>query len=911
MTYLDKQRYGFVSKAPGLSEESFGVVSFKGFEAISQPYEFDITLVSDDRGITPHSILPYPAKFVIARPAGGDVEFNGILAQFEEIREYGGYIFYRALLVPKLWWLNLTHHNQVFLDCQVDEIIQNSLKDGGLHPDLDFRIRLQKTPPKFEYICQYDETHFNFVSRWAEREGIYYFFEQTPEGEKVIFTDTSLAHTDLAQGPDLHYSTVSGLDHERMDEVIQTFTCRRRMLPKRIFLKDYNYEKPSLGIEGRAQVDEKGRGENYFYGEHFFTPEEGDRLAKTMAEAFLCRQSTFFGESSVPFLRPGYRFKLSDHYRDEYNRKYLITEVTHEGHQTGYLISGIRDALAQREEKMAYRNHFTALYSDLQFRPERKATKPKISGTLHARVDASGTGQYAELDDLGRYKVHLPFDINSDHGDGRASAYIRMMQPYAGAAEGMHFPLRKGTEVLLTFIGGDPDRPVIAGAVPNPETTSPVTSTNQTQSVIQTSSNNQIKMEDLLGSQRILMQTPTAGSWVRMGAPNDPPISAKDTEQDQKLAQLKTKDTQQDQKITRLENQMKTTLRDEDPTAGIRIFTTGTLVEESRDNQSVILDDPDYATRTFSMTEEAYNKIKDELKAEQTRLQEEYNIITDPGKKTEKQQSMLSDTQIDGIIANLKGLTNTTRSGFVTSVTGTYTEEYVKNIILRNIEDANAKKREIKVDGDQINVSADGLKMTAVGDSLKISMTEGGIVLDAGSADVTINCGHFYLNNQKEDNITYGHDYAEHHGTATEKFYGTADEEFHGTKNEAHYGNLHSAHFGGAAEAFAGGKVEWSAVEALEFYTGFKQEFTLVAALEVALAAKLEVFLGEQAAINLLFKQELFLGFTISAFIGSCVELRAGPKLVAATSAEVELGSLTVKQRTANILLSGIPQIFA
>ncbi|MCI5223897.1 MAG: type VI secretion system tip protein VgrG [Candidatus Electrothrix sp. AR4] len=218
-------------------------------------------------------------------------------------------------------------------------------------------------------------------------------------------------------------------------------------------------------------------------------------------------------------MEPGFTFDLQEHYKKYYNRKYLITDISHEGHQAGYLISGITGALEPRDEQMFYANTFTAIYSDVQFRPERTAVKPKVSGTVNAKVDAAASGQYAELDDTGRYKVILPFD-RSGRGSGKASAWCRMMQPYAGAGYGMHFPLHKGIEVLLTFIDGDPDRPIIAGAVPNPETATPVTGKNQTRSIIKTGGGNAIALEDSEGGQLVKISSPTENSFLRIGAPN-------------------------------------------------------------------------------------------------------------------------------------------------------------------------------------------------------------------------------------------------------------------------------------------------------------------------------------------------------------------------------------------------------
>lgn len=483
MSLLTKMKYSFVSR--GIDTETFTVVSFKGYEAISRPYAFEITLASDHRDIDPLRVLRNPAVFTIHRDEEENVDFNGILMQFEETREFDGILFFKAVLSPKFWWLSLTHHNQVFLDATVPDILENALKDGGLASGIDFEFRLQKTYASLEYVCQYDESHFDFVSRWAQREGLYYFFEQTPTGEKIIFTDTKISHMDLLQGKDLVYIPQSGLDTAHTREVVKSFVCKHNLLPARIYLKDYHYLKPSQAMEGIAEVDENGRGENYIYGENFDTVEDGNRLARIRAEALLCRKSSFHGESSVPYLVPGFTFDLNEHYKAVYNHKYLVIDVTHEGHQAGYLISGLSGAVEQKDEQMFYANTFSAIYADAQFRAEHTTIRPKISGTLNAKIDASGSGEHAELDEYGRYKVILPFDRSGRFG-GKASAWFRMMQPSAGQNQGIHFPLHKGTEVLLTFIDGNPDRPVIAGAIPNPETTSPITSENQKTSIIKT-----------------------------------------------------------------------------------------------------------------------------------------------------------------------------------------------------------------------------------------------------------------------------------------------------------------------------------------------------------------------------------------------------------------------------------------
>ena len=529
MQFLTEKRFSFVSA--GFAAETFGVVHFTGTEAISSLFEFNITLVTDDPNLDLDAILRGPATFSIHRPNDQQVDFTGILSQFEQLHAFNECIFYRAQLRPRLWWLTLTHHNQVCLNLPVvsspasspqTSLIGRILIDGGLTA-LDFAFRNQKTYAPQDYVCQYDESHYAFFCRWLEREGLYYFFEQTDGVDKVVITDSMISQMDFPQEGNLIYAPPSGLEGHHQDEVITNLICRQKMLPQKVLLRDHNYERPSLELTGTAMVDPQGRGESYVYGEYFRTPEEGNRLAKIYAESLFCRKRECIGESTVPFMMPGYTFSLTNHYRDDFNRKYLVCEVHHEGNQTGYLISGLQGALPDIDKTISYRNTFVAIPADIQYRAERLTAKPRISGTLHAVVDAEGSGEYAELDDQGRYKVRLPFDINAEHGAGKASCFLRMAQPYAGPKRGMHFPLPKGTEVLLTFIGGDPDRPVIASAVPNPETPSPSTARNQTESVIQTGSNNKIRMEDKMGKERIIMESPKLNSFIRIGTHNDPP----------------------------------------------------------------------------------------------------------------------------------------------------------------------------------------------------------------------------------------------------------------------------------------------------------------------------------------------------------------------------------------------------
>ena len=557
MAEMNRNKFAFSSGAPGLDKNTFEVVSFKGFEAISQPYKFDILLVSRNDQIDFLEVLKNSAEFTISRGHGQQVVRKGILSEFEEVREHKRHFFFRAVLSPKLWWLMLSRYNRVFIDKSVDEIIKSVLEDCGLVMGEDFDFQFRNTYPKMDYTCQYNETNYNFISRWAEWVGIYYYFDQANQYSKVLFTDHIDVHTDLAHGADLNYSPVSGLEFQKETQVVRSLLSKNQVLPQKVYLKNYDYLHPSLSVEGSAVVDQDGHGEDYIYGEHFVTPQEGDQLAQIRAEELKSKQTLFIGESSIDHLAPGYTYKLKDHYKDTYNQKYLLTEMSSEGHQAGFFENVVRAVWPELAGMKSYENTFTAISANVQFRAERRASKPRVSGSIHAVVDAEGSGDYAEIDEYGRYKIKLPFDLAEYSKGGAASAYLRLMEPYGGPAEGMHFPLRKGTEVILSFINGDPDRPVIAGVVPNPLTSSPVREKNKTESVIRTPADNKLLLMDENKGERIVMESPKTDTWVRLGVPN-------------RGDQASETVSKEDQKY----------VRDQDPADGFRLHTGQDLAED-------------------------------------------------------------------------------------------------------------------------------------------------------------------------------------------------------------------------------------------------------------------------------------------------------------------------------------------
>lgn len=509
---LSDENYRFVSMA--LPGDTFSVVHFNGHAAINDVYSYDVTLVSKRTKLDLAEVLENPVSFSILLNKR-KIQVHGVLKHFEQLHAVDEYCFYRAHVVAKLWWLTQRHHNQIFLDKTVPEILEAVLLDGGL-TKYDFEFRLQREYKSWEYVCQYRESNYDFFLRWCEHEGIYFFFEQAKSRARLVITDSKMAHTEMGQGEDLEYAPPAGLEPGVAPEVVSQFTVRQKSQPASVRLRDYNYRTPSLELMSTAVISDNDSAEVYVYGDHFHTPSGGDALAKVRAEMYRCQSSRAVGKSTVPMLRPGYLFHLKGHFNKMRNKNYLCLRVRHRGSQAAYLLAGIQAGVEEEDIEPFYENTFEFMPAELQYRPRLTQEKPRFHGLLNAVIDAAESGEYAELDEQGRYKIIMPFDL-SGRDKGKATHYLRMMQPHAGAGYGFHFPLHKGTEVLVGFINGDPDRPVIVGATPNPETRTPVTRDNQTQSMIKTRAGNVFRLEDRDGQESVLHYCPQGNTRMVIG----------------------------------------------------------------------------------------------------------------------------------------------------------------------------------------------------------------------------------------------------------------------------------------------------------------------------------------------------------------------------------------------------------
>ncbi|GAB0115117.1 type VI secretion system Vgr family protein [Acidisoma sp. C75] len=484
----------------GLSGPAPTVARFEGRESLTQPYVFEIDLVSEDADLPLDDLIGQPASLSLSL---GETtrQIHGIVRQIAAGAEAdGGAYAYHLRLVPRLALLELGRHNRTFgtkAPMTVLEVIEAVLQDPtGLaftQGDYSIRVMDRASYPKRELWVQYGETDRDFLHRLVEHWGLFYYFEQTAESERVVFCDSTSTLPINAAEAALPYQGSAGAVPLGTPQV-QQLSRTLQTVSKSIRLKDYNAEHPSLTLATSAEVHHGTLGEYDEYAPHFLSSAEGDFFARLRAEEIAARRDRFEFTTTSPFAAAGAIFEVDGHFRSGFNQSYLPVAIRHEGQQ------GIAQAFTEARSAPtgAYHNRIEAIPAKAPYRSPRITPKPNMSGIMPAVVEVDESRpntDRAAIDAQGRYKVALDFD-SSDNPVYERSPYLRRVQPYAGPDVGFHFPLLKQTEVMIGWMDGDPDRPIILGAIPNAETVGPVAKTNHTENKMRTASGIALVMND-------------------------------------------------------------------------------------------------------------------------------------------------------------------------------------------------------------------------------------------------------------------------------------------------------------------------------------------------------------------------------------------------------------------------------
>ncbi|HEX6070663.1 MAG TPA: type VI secretion system tip protein TssI/VgrG [Longimicrobiaceae bacterium] len=428
--------------------------AFRGSESISSPYSFEADLASEKK-VAARDLLRTPAHLTISLPDGSHRSLHGRISRFCEVGRDGDLFLYRAEVVPWLWFLSLSRECRIYQHLNVPEIVEQVFTGLGYN---DFRIACTRSYAPRDFCVQYRETHLNFVSRLLEEEGIFYFFEHSDDKHVLVLADDSGVAADCPGGG----VACMAARAEDEDGAVTCLEVEHAVGLGGVTLKDYDYLQPQLTLESSVNGDGPELAYDYHPG-RYTLPEEGERYARLQLEAEEALRQTVRGDSAWRGFVPGYRFELKRHHQVDANQKYLVLGVEHTATCSGYRSA---DSFSQE-----YRNSFFAMPYAVPYRPRRITPRPGIQGSQTALV-VGPAGNEIHVDEHGRVKVQFYWDREGKR-DENSSCWVRVATPWGGKGYGNVTVPRIGNEVVVIFLEGDPDHPLIVGSVFNAEQSPP------------------------------------------------------------------------------------------------------------------------------------------------------------------------------------------------------------------------------------------------------------------------------------------------------------------------------------------------------------------------------------------------------------------------------------------------------
>jgi type VI secretion system secreted protein VgrG len=477
-----------------LGDDVFAVERLRGEEAISRPYHFLLELTSQEPGLDFEKVVGLPMALELPLADGGVRVIQGLVSRFTQSEAREQRTIYRAELVPWLWLLTRNRNCRIFQHKSVPEIVTQIFEEHGYR---DHELRLGSYEPR-EYCVQYRESDFAFVSRLLEEEGIAYYFKHEPDRHVLVLFDSPAGNDVCPDRSSARFDAAEGND------AIHHFELSRELRAGSWTLCDFDFENPDLDLISSAPsahaLGGSGRFEIYDFPGAYRAIAEGDRRSKRRIEAEECASWTIRGQSECRELSAGFHFDLCDHYREDCNGGYLVTRVEH-------------DLAARGNGKgPAYSNRFQCIPASVCYRDLPRTPRPLISGVQTATV-VGAAGKEIDVDRHGRVIVQFHWDREGQR-DQNSSCRVRVAQNWAGNRWGAMFHPRVGQEVIVDFLEGDPDRPIVVGRVYNGKQLPPYDlPANATQSGLKTRSArgggqrnfNELRFEDRLGSEEIYL----------------------------------------------------------------------------------------------------------------------------------------------------------------------------------------------------------------------------------------------------------------------------------------------------------------------------------------------------------------------------------------------------------------------
>ncbi len=488
-----------------LGKDKLLLNGFVGEERISEIFSFDLSMLSESGDIKADQIVGTKIDFYVVTPDGEKRYFNGYVSRFVYAGQGDRAHRYRAQVVPWLWLLTKG------ADCKVHEasesqdakqIVEELLNNLGF---TDFKWELKRKPEKRDYCVQYRETHFDFVTRLLAEEGIYFYFKHEQGKHTMVMSDHVEGVYDCK---DYEVRMESKLSMPELKDNIQAWDHNFEFTTGKFAHTDYDFENPKSILMAKKNSlvswPENSKLENYDHPGSYASKGIGDTLAQLRMEAEEVAHDSVVGQSQCYSFSPGGRFEVKEHHVDaEKGTKWVLTAVRHTVNMGGSYVSGVS------QDEGIYRNDFRCIPSKVVFRPPY-VPKPRVHG-INSAIVVGPSGEEIYTDKFGRIKVQFHWDRLGKKND-TSSFWVRVVTPWAGTKWGIvHIP-RIGQEVIVDFLEGDPDRPIVTGMIYNSDNMPPYgLPDNKTQSGIKTRSSknggddnyNEIRFEDKKGEECI------------------------------------------------------------------------------------------------------------------------------------------------------------------------------------------------------------------------------------------------------------------------------------------------------------------------------------------------------------------------------------------------------------------------
>ncbi len=487
-----------------LAENTLLFYQMYGKERLNEPFEYNVELLSTDHAIDPRQLLGKSITIQLLLEDGNWRYFNGVISRFGQSGNLNNLARYQATVRPWLWLLTRTSDCRIFKDKSAPAIIKEIFRGQGFS---HFKEKLSGSHAIREYCVQYRETNFNFVSRLMEEEGICYYFEHEGDKHHLVLTDSVGSHTTFPGYAEIPYHNDSGGSDRTRKDHIHEWGLTQEVQPGAYELTDFDFKKPKANLTVKSHINEnhaQAQFEFFDYPGRYTETSVGEALLRSRIEEQHARFERCEAKCNARGLATGYLFTLEEYPRQDQNRKYLVVSADYHLQLDEYGSGNASGA------DNFFACGFTAQDSAKPYRPMQNTPKPIVHGTQTAIVTGP-SGEEIHTDQYGRVIVQFHWD-RYGQADQNSSCWVRVSHPWAGKNWGMIAIPRIGQEVIVSFLEGDPDRPIITGRVFNAVSMPPYTlPDNQHLTTIKTNSSkggggfNELRFDDKKGSEQLFM----------------------------------------------------------------------------------------------------------------------------------------------------------------------------------------------------------------------------------------------------------------------------------------------------------------------------------------------------------------------------------------------------------------------